>query len=167
MRKFAFLNSFAEETNLDRQLLEELMVSLENAQEMELLKSKNDAKFLSDVPARLRFKVTENIYDGIAHSVYLFKDRDNDLIADLIPKLSPLKIKKGDLIYKKNSHATKLYILFKGRAVCLFGNDSVFREYPVGSYFGEIEIFKNIPRLYSVLATEECELMVLDRRDLF
>ena len=123
----------------------------------------------------LRYQFAESIYNGIAHNVFLFNNRDKNLIADVVPKLLPLIVKKGDYVYKKGQHAHSLFILFEGRVQFMNGNNSVFREFVEGSYFGEIEIFKNIPRYFpcnyklliirqfSVRASKDCELMELSR----
>lgn len=81
----------------------------------------------------------------------------------MIPKLTPLRVKKGEYVYKKGQHAHKVYILFKGRVHFMSGSNCIFRQFIEGSYFGEIEIFKNIPRQFAVKAAEECELMELSR----
>lgn len=141
------------------------MESLEDAVEVEKINKINKADFLSDVPANLRFKVTENIYDGVANKVLIFKDRDPDLVSNLIPKMTPMKIKKNEFVYKKGQFPTSIFLLFSGRVVEM-DNGINFREYSVGSYFGETEILKNCPRKYSVKTLEDCQLMAIERNDL-
>ena len=141
------------------------MESLEDAVEIEKINKINKADFLSDVPANLRFKVTESIYDGVANKVLIFKDRDPDLVSNLIPKMTPMKVKKSEYLYKKGQFSSAIYLLFSGRVVEM-DNGINFREYSVGSYFGEIEIFKNSPRKYSMKILEDCQLMVIERSDL-
>jgi CRP-like cAMP-binding protein len=93
----------------------------------------------------------------------LFKNRDKNLIADIIPKLAPLKIKKGYFIYHKNEIPNKIYILFKGRVAVMYDNKTVMKMYGQGAYFGEIEIFKNTVREYSLRTLEDCELMIWNK----
>jgi CRP-like cAMP-binding protein len=163
--KFSFLNSIAKDAKIKRELLEQLMESLEDAVEIEKINRINKADFLSDVPANLRFKVTENIYDGVANKVLIFKDRDPDLVSNMIPKMTPMKIKKNEYVYKQGQFSSAIYLLFNGRVVEM-DNDINFREYSVGSYFGEVEIFKNAPRKHNVKTLEDCQLMAIDRNDL-
>ena len=40
-----------------------------------------------------------------------------------------------------------------------------FREYTIGSCFGQIELLLNLPRLYSVKALEDSHLMLIERAD--
>ena len=140
------------------------MESLEDV-EVEKINKINKADFLSDVPANLRFRVTENIYDGVANKVLIFKDRDPDLVSNMIPKMTPMKVKKNEYVYKKGQFSSAIYLLFNGRVVEM-DNDINFREYSVGAYFGEVEIFKNVPRRYNMKTLEDCQLMVIDRNDL-
>jgi signal-transduction protein with cAMP-binding, CBS, and nucleotidyltransferase domain len=139
------------------------MDSLEEAAEISSIQEGTDVLFLNDVPMELRYQFAESIYNGMAHNVFLFNNRDKNLIADVIPKLTPLRVKKGEYVYKKGQHAHKVYILFKGRVHFMSGSNCIFRQFIEGSYFGEIEIFKNIPRQFAVKAAEECELMELSR----
>ena len=163
--KFSFLNSIAKDAKIKRELLEQLMESLEDAVEVEKINQINKADFLSDVPANLRFRVTENIYDGVANKVLIFKDRDPDLVSNMIPKMTPMKVKKDEYVYKKGQFSSAIYLLFNGRVVEM-DNDINFREYSVGAYFGEVEIFKNVPRRYNVKTLEDSQLMVIERNDL-
>ena len=161
--KFSFLHNYANEEGITRILLEQLMDSQEEAAELSAVQEGTDVLFLNDVPMELRYQFAESIYNGMAHNVFLFNNRDKNLIADVIPKLTPQRVKKGEYVYKKGQHAHKVYILFKGRVHFMSGSNCIFRQFIEGSYFGEIEIFKNIPRQFAVKAAEDCELMELSR----
>lgn len=141
------------------------MESLEDAVEVEIKNKISKANFLSDVPSQLRFKVIQNIYEGVANKVLIFKDRDPDLVSNMIPLMSPMKVKQNDFVYKKGQFSSHIYLLFKGRMVEVNQASYNFREYSIGSYFGEVDIFKNIPRTYSVKAIEDSELMLIERSD--
>ena len=63
--------------------------------------------------------------------------------------------------------SNSVFILFRGRVVFTTPRNSIFRHFVEGSYFGEIEIFKNSTRQFSVLAISECELMELSRENFY
>ena len=163
--RFDFLNSIATDSKISRELLEALVDNLEAS-----LWAKEQAKigqveFLSDVPIFLRKAAIQNIHNGIANTVDLFKNRDPNILARMIPKLSPLSVKKGGTIYKKEQFASHIFILFSGRVVLLNKNGTQLKVFVEGSYFGEYEVFLQVPRKYTVVALEDSLIMRVERSD--
>jgi len=50
---------------------------------------------------------------------------------------------------------------FKGRVNCVLQRNLTFKSYATGSYFGDLEILNNTPRMFSVKAEEYTTLIVL------
>lgn len=53
-----------------------------------------------------------------------------------------------------------MYLILQGRISCLANRSICFKTYIEGGYFGEIELFKNCPRMFTVRA--ECSTTVLE-----
>lgn len=138
---------------------------MEDAIEASAVNTANTAEFLNDVPIHLRVKITETIYNGVIQKIRFLKNTDPDLISHLIPLFVSLKVKKNDYIYKKGQFSSALYLLFSGR-VGEVHQGVCFREYMVGSYFGEVEILSNSSRKFSTRALEDTHLLILPRSDL-
>ena len=162
--KYSFLNSIGKGAGIGNDLLEQLVESLEDANEASKLNKISRADFLTDVPAYLRYKVTENIFNGVATKVMIFENRDPDLVSHMVPKMVSLKVKRNEFVYKKGQFSSALYLLFSGR-VAEMDDQICIREYAIGSCFGQIELLLNLPRLYSVKALEDSHLMLIERAD--
>jgi CRP-like cAMP-binding protein len=141
------------------------MESLEDANQAAELNKISRADFLTDVPTYLRYKVTENIFNGVATKVLIFENRDPDLVSHMVPKMVSLKVKRNEYVYKKGQFSSAIYLLFSGR-VAEMDDQICFREYTIGSCFGQIEILLNLPRIHSVKATEDSHLMLIERTDI-
>ena len=145
--------------------MEQLIESLEDANEAAQLNKISRADFLSDVPTYLRYKVTENIFNGVATKVLIFENRDPDFVSHMVPKMVSLKVKRNEYVYKKGQFSSAIYLLFSGR-VGEMDDQVCIREYAMGSCFGQIEILLNLPRLSSIKATEDTHLMLIERSDI-
>jgi CRP-like cAMP-binding protein len=57
-----------------------------------------------------------------------------------------------------------VYFLTKGRVNFLIGSKKIcFKSFVAGSYFGELEIFRNCNRLFDVQCESDCDFMVIDK----
>lgn len=52
-------------------------------------------------------------------------------------------------------------MILKGRVNCQASRNMTFKSYVTGSYFGEIEAFRNCPRLFSIKAQENTNLLAI------
>lgn len=65
---------------------------------------------------------------------------------------------------------TPVYLILSGRVNCILHRNVSFKSYLTGSYFGEIEVFKNSRRMFTVRAESPTKLAILDLsvlRDVF
>ena len=56
-----------------------------------------------------------------------------------------------------------VYLILNGRVNCLHRRKTNMKSYVSDSYFGEVEVFKNCPRLFTVRAEKMSELLMLKR----
>ena len=57
----------------------------------------------------------------------------------------------NELIYKKGENAKFVYFVSSGRVNLCYGSPEIaFKSFIAGSYYGEIEILENIPRICSL-----------------
>ena len=57
-----------------------------------------------------------------------------------------------------------VYFITYGRVNFVIGSQEIcFKSFVAGSYFGEIEIFRECLRLFSVRCEEDCHFMTIDR----
>jgi ATP-binding cassette subfamily B protein len=89
-------------------------------------------------------------------------------LRQLIEKLEPVEVKKGELIIREGDAAGPMFILEKGRARAFFGNNGRERNrafYRDGDFFGELSILNGSPRTASVEAFSDCRLLALAPRE--
>jgi len=79
-------------------------------------------------------------------------------------------VKASEAVFRKGADATQLYAVLAGHLKVLApsrdGREMVLRLLDPGVVFGEIALLDGGTRTASVVATEDSELLVIDRRDL-
>lgn len=70
------------------------------------------------------------------------------------------------MVYSKGLHSSAIFFVTKGRvSFCLEEESDIgFLDMIMGSYFGEIEVIKSIPRLFSVKAAEHTDFLTLSKQ---
>jgi CRP/FNR family transcriptional regulator, cyclic AMP receptor protein len=98
-----------------------------------------------------------------------FKGLDDQIIEQLIPHAIMRKVKKGTVLFRKGDVGTNLYAVCAGAvrisAPSENGKDAVFNLIIPGEIFGEIAFIDGGQRTADAVATENGELMVIERRD--
>ena len=89
----------------------------------------------------------------------------------LVPAARAVTVAARDEVFHKGDAGSQLYVVVDGRLKALTtsseGDDVVFNVMGPGEVFGEMALLSEAPRSATVQAIERCELLVLDRRDLF
>ena len=72
---------------------------------------------------------------------------------------------EGSRIYSRNNHAEKVYFIKNGTAVMVSEEYSglPIAVYGKGSFFGDIEVFKNMKRCFSVNSLTTLDMLVLNK----
>jgi CRP/FNR family cyclic AMP-dependent transcriptional regulator len=98
-----------------------------------------------------------------------FKDLGNTIIDRLAPRVITTKVKKGAAIFHKGDIGSKLYAVRAGAvrisAPSEQGKDAIFNLVVPGELFGEIAFLDGGERSADAVAIDNCELMVIERRD--
>src|SRR2546427_794985 len=87
------------------------------------------------------------------------------VLRGMIDRLKPITVEKGNLIIRQGDDAGPLYILQKGRARAFAGVNGRERNlafYREGDFFGELSILNGSPRVASVEAFSDCQLLSLE-----
>ncbi|HEY6861618.1 MAG TPA: Crp/Fnr family transcriptional regulator [Pseudolabrys sp.] len=98
-----------------------------------------------------------------------FRDLGDTVIDRLAPRVITTKIKKGAIIFRKGDIGSKLYAVRAGAvrisAPSEEGKDAIFNLVVPGELFGEIAFLDGGQRTADAVAIDNCELMVIERRD--
>lgn len=88
-------------------------------------------------------------------------------MANIVPLLTPFKLQENEYLYQKGDHPYEIYFLCEGRINFLMEiGECVFKSWPRGSYFGEIEIIFDSRRICSAKAAPgtDCDMFTLNKK---
>ena len=98
-----------------------------------------------------------------------FRDLGDTVIDRLAPRVITSKVKRGSVIFRKGDIGSKLYAVRAGAvrisAPSEEGKDAIFNLVVPGELFGEIAFLDGGQRTADAVAIDNCELMVIERRD--
>jgi len=107
--------------------------------------------------------------DDFLRQVPLFQSLQPEDRKVLSASLRTQYTKKGDVLFRKGSEGTTLYIIKKGRIKIVLpskaGDEVILAIFSEKDFFGEMTLLDGIPRSADAVALEPCELLVLNRTD--
>lgn len=116
------------------------------------------------MPNELLHKVCLNMYDCAFTRIYILRYQDIGFINYIMPRLVYEEWATGCMIYSKGDQAEAIYFISTGRVSYIINETSkVFKCIPTGSYFGDIEIIEEIPRMFNVVAHEFTTCLLMTR----
>jgi CRP/FNR family cyclic AMP-dependent transcriptional regulator len=78
-------------------------------------------------------------------------------------------LKKGDVLFRKGSEGTTLYVIHKGRikisVTSNMGDEMILAVFSEGDYFGEMALLDGMTRSADAMAMEPTELFALNQKD--
>lgn len=107
------------------------------------------------------------IHEGVIQKIPFFRNKDQTFVAQIVPLLIPLKLSPSNYLYQRGDHPYDIFFVCQGRVNFLMHlGECVFKTWPRGAYFGEIEIVFDKRRLCSAKAgpDEPCELFTLSKK---
>jgi len=95
---------------------------------------------------------------------HTLRQKDIESLSATIGKQS---IKKGDVLFRKGSEGTVLYIIRRGRIKIVLpsrdGGEVILAIFSETDFFGEMALLDGIPRSADAIALEDSNLLVLNR----
>ena len=107
--------------------------------------------------------------EDFLRQVPLFHSLRPDDIELLSSSIRIQSLKKGDVLFRKGSEGTVLYIIKTGRVKIVLpsrtGDEVILAIFSETDFFGEMSLLDGIARSADAVALEACELLVLSRSD--
>jgi len=107
--------------------------------------------------------------ESFLRQVPLFRTLQRKDIEDLSAAIGMQSVKKGDVLFRKGSEGTVLYIIKEGRIKIVLpskdGSEVILAIFSETDFFGEMALLDGIPRSADAIALENCSLLVLNRGD--
>jgi len=107
--------------------------------------------------------------ESFLRQVPLFRTLQKEDIESLSAAIGMQSVKRGDVLFRKGSEGTVLYIIKEGRIKIVLpskdGSEVILAIFSETDFFGEMALLDGIPRSADAIALEDCELLVLNRAD--
>jgi CRP-like cAMP-binding protein len=101
-------------------------------------------------------------------TIFIFRELTGIELIQFNKVLRTAKAAKGDVVIREGDPADKMYIIKKG-AVDIYKGDGMAKTKVThllpGAHFGEVALIDDSRRSATVVALEDCDLLVIDRRD--
>lgn len=165
LSKLAVIDEFSIEANLNKDLRNKLKHALRYSSEKRGFSWLDKLSIFNELPKPLRYEVAINMHHGAAKELSFFKDKDQTLIAAIVPLLQPMFVERNDHVYKKGEFADEIYFIVRGRISYVFGKEeTILKSMQKGSYFGDIEVIQGIGRKYSAKGIRSSELLIMHKQ---
>ncbi len=106
--------------------------------------------------------------DLLAH-IPLFKGLSSEDRAALAALLRVQKVKAGEVLFRKGSEGTTLYIIQSGAVKIVLpsrlGDEMIVTIFSAGDFFGEMALLDGMPRSADAVAVDPSRLLLLNRAD--
>jgi CRP-like cAMP-binding protein len=167
--KLETIDLFCAEAKIPMDLKRKIKEALEyhsNKNAFSVIQQKHKAVF-KDLPIHIRYEVAMQIHDGVIGRLPFFQAKESTFVANLVPLLSPLRVEASEYIYMKGDHPYEIYFICSGRVNFLMDiGECVFKAWPRGAYFGDIEIIFGKRRICSAKSAPDthCDLFTLNKK---
>ena len=99
----------------------------------------------------------------------LFKNLDSKVLADLATLFREQRVKKGDVLFRKQSEGNALYFIREGAIKVVLpsrlGDERIVTIFSEGDFFGEMALLDGMPRSADAVAIKPSRIFILDRID--
>lgn len=101
----------------------------------------------------------------------LIKNLAHEDLTELGTLFREQKVKKGEVLFRKGSEGTTLYIIQKGAIKIVLpsrlGDERIVAIFSTGDFFGEMALLDGMPRSADAIAIKSSKLLLLNRSDFF
>ncbi|CAG9313056.1 unnamed protein product [Blepharisma stoltei] len=164
INKLAVIDEFAKEASLEKDLKHRLRIALRYSTEKTGFSWADKQNIFNELPKNFRYEVAMAMHRGAAKDLTFFADKDQVVVASIVPFLQPVFAAGTELVYDKGEFADEIYFVVKGNVSYVFGKDNkLIRSTQRGGYFGDIEVVSRITRKYAALAVRDSELLIMGK----
>jgi CRP-like cAMP-binding protein len=106
------------------------------------------------------------MHKGIAAKMAFLTGKDQNFVVKVMTLLRPMHLNNDEVLYKEGSLADEFYTILDGRInLVILEHNFVYKTFLRGSYIGEYEIIRNIPRQCTIQAGKVIELLVMSKSE--
>ncbi|MBN1302762.1 MAG: cyclic nucleotide-binding domain-containing protein [Melioribacteraceae bacterium] len=124
----------------------------------------DESKFIEGLPESLQKELSIALKKTTLQKIPLFKDAESEFIQEVAMHLKPVIFTPGDYVFREGDEGHNVYFVIKGELEVISEKENkiigVLRN---GDFFGEIALFKNVPRTATIKAVDYCDLYTLTK----
>jgi CRP-like cAMP-binding protein len=106
------------------------------------------------------------MHDRAARTIPFFASQDIHFVAAIVPRLRIEFCAQNTIIYKEGDFAEHIYFIKMGQIGFLYRLARCYKTLNTGSYFGDLEFVKKVPRIFTVRSALNCEFLTLSRKEM-
>ncbi|KAM7251465.1 hypothetical protein ACFE04_023348 [Oxalis oulophora] len=134
-------------------------------------RSYNEATILQDIPASIRTRISEKLYEPFIREVTLFKGCSVGFLKQIATRVHEEFFLPGEVILEQGKVVDQLYILIHGLVEEVGREEGEeAKESPINlqtySLIGEVSFLCNSPESHTVQVRELCRVLLLDKHSL-
>ncbi|CAN6584787.1 unnamed protein product [Malus baccata var. baccata] len=163
--KMAELIKYMKKNRLDRGISKDI----KNHLRLQYDRSYTEAAVLQDIPASIRSKISQKLYEPYTKEVSLFKGCSLGFIKQIATKIHEEFFLPGEVIIEQGQAVDQLYIVCHGELEKVrrdedSESEELLERLQTYSSFGEVSFLCNTPQPYSVRASQLCRVLRLDKQ---
>ena len=156
--KLRALEEFAQETQLDQDLHNQVKTFLQNNY-TELFSRVDEDALINELPPTLKEELYYHQFGSLIDNLAFLKDMDNNEITwGIVKKLKKIRYQRNDKIYHDKDLSETLFLIHKGTVKLIAENNFPFEMYRGGDHFGFADMFSGIRRNGTAQAADDCQL---------
>jgi CRP-like cAMP-binding protein len=105
----------------------------------------------------------------LLRKIHLFKCLSSSDLSDLAVRTRTLSVRKGEVLFRKGSEGTTLYMVLEGAIKIVLpsrlGDEMIITIFSEGDFFGEMSLLDEMPRSADAVAVTDSRLLLLNRRE--
>lgn len=126
-------------------------------------KGYHDHTLLEGLPTKIQSELFFHINQGILSQVPFLKGASHELLEELMNELKPQVFVPGEKIFKIDDPGYALYFIHEGQVEIQSRDHSRIALLNKGSFFGEMALISEKPRMATAVAVGFCDIYVLEK----
>ena len=124
----------------------------------------DEASFIEELPPGLRAEVSLHFRKEVIERAALFDEAPTEFVLEIAQYLRERIVPPGDYVFRAGDAGSDMFLIARGE-INVYSPDEtrLLASLKEGDFFGEIALFKNIPRTATVKATSYCDIYSLSK----
>ncbi len=123
----------------------------------------DEESFIKELPAGMRAEVSLYFRKEVIEDIPIFKDAPSSFIMDIAQHLREQIIAPDEYLVRAGDHGHEMYFIAHGQVDFFDNQNDYLQTLSDGDFFGEIALFRDVPRTATARAKTYCDLYTLSK----